>query len=197
MDENTRALIETYEKEKRKTLKRVFLICLLAAGAALIVTAFLFRTQYPLTLQNRGQVYYSYSHILLRDETRYDYFNNVKGHEVKYYIVYRNAGLYYEMETNFSTYSAHANQENARPGVTNHALIKESVEKYTFTDKYAKTYCYDAPTSVLKALFDASYAGGKIYLRFAAYLAGLVLGITGITLFIKDIRTKRKEKEEV
>ena len=185
MDESTKALIEAYDKEKRKTIKRVFLICLAVAGAALIVTAFLFRSQYPLTLQNRGQVYYSYSHILLRDETRYDYFNNVKGHEVKYYIVYRNAGLYYEMETNFSTYSAHANQENVQPGVTNHAVIRESVEKYTFTDKYAKTYCYDAPTSVLKALFDASYAGGKIFLRFACYIFGAAFIVLGSLLIKK------------
>ena len=193
MDERTKELVESYEKERRMTLKKVLWLLLAMSGVALIVTGILFRTQYPMRLTDRGQLHYVYSHILLRDQTRYDYFNNVKGHEVKYFIVYRNASLYYEQETNFTTYSAHANKENVQPGITNHSVIRESVEKYTFTDSAGNTYCYDKKTSVIKALFDASFAGGKIYLRFAAEACGAVLALIGLRAFIK---LKKKEHYE-
>lgn len=185
MDEKTRLLVEEYEKGKKRTLVLAAFIALIVLGAALIISAFLFRTQYPLTLQNRGQIHYSYSHILLRDSTKYNYFNTVKAHDVKYYIVYRNAGLYYEQETDFATYSSHASKENAQPGITNHSVIKTSVDKYTFIDKYAKTYCYDEPTSVLKALFDASFAEGRIFLRFACYIFGAAFIVLGSVLIKK------------
>ena len=188
MDEKTKILIEEYEKGKKRTIKLTLFISLIVLGAALIISALLFRTQYPMKLQNRGLLHYSYSHILLRDETNYDYFNNVKNHGVKYYIVYRNAGLYFEQETDFATYSSHASKENAQPGITNHSVIKESVDKYTFIDKYAKTYCYDEPTSVFKALFDASFSGGKIFLRFAAYIFGTALIILGAVLIKKKLK---------
>lgn len=197
MDERTSQLIKEYDEQRKRTLRKVLLVLLIVLGAALIITAFLFRTQYPLHLENKGQVHYVYSHILLRDESNYNYFNTLKNHEVRYFIVYRNAGMYYEQETDFATYSAHANKENVRKGITNHSVIKESVDKFTFLAKDGKTYCYDNQTSVLKALFDASYAGGKIYLRIFAYAAGAAFIITGAVKLIKQKgKSAENEKED-
>lgn len=192
MDKDTAALVEQYEKDKKKTMKLVLFIAMIVLGAALIVTALLFRTQYPFSLEDKGQLHYTYSHILLRDETKYDYFNNVRGHTVKYYIVYRNASIYYEQETDFATYSAHASKENVQPGITNHSVIQTSLERYTFLAKDGRTYCFEQPTGKLKALFTASYAQGKIYLRFAGYAAGIALIAAG-AIFIKKQR-KHHEK---
>lgn len=194
MNEKTQQLIEAYDKQRKRTRAIVWRVLLIVAGAALIISAFLFRTQYPLTLKDKGLLHYNYSHILLRDETNYDYFNNVKGHSVRYYIVYRNASLYYEHETNFAVYSAHAAKENAQPGITNHAVIRESLERYTFVARDGKTYCYEEPTGKFKALFDASYAGGKIYVRFLCYFLGTAAMVTGVILLVK--RGKEQTHEE-
>ena len=158
MDKDTAALVEQYEKDKKKTMKLVLFIAMIVLGAALIVTALLFRTQYPFSLEDT----------------------------VKYYIVYRNASIYYEQETDFATYSAHASKENVQPGITNHSVIQTSLERYTFLAKDGRTYCFEQPTGKLKALFTASYAQGKIYLRFAGYAAGIALIAAGAILIKKQ-----------
>lgn len=194
MDENTKQLVLEYEKSRKRTLEFAFFIGLIVAGVVLIITAFLFRTQYPFSLENKGKLHFSYSHLLMRDETAYNAFNSVKHHEIKYYIVYRNGSIYYEQETGFSTYSAHARKENVQPGITNHSVIKTSVERYTFLAKDGRTYCYAEPKSMLGALFDASYAGGKIYLRFASYAAGAAM-IVFAAIQTKKLKTKETEKQ--
>lgn len=197
MDEQTKALVEQYDKDKKKTLKTVLLIALIVLGAALIITAALFRTQYPLLLEDKGQLHYSYSHILLRDATRYNAFNAVTRHEVKYYIVYRNASIYYEQETNFATYSAHASKENVQPGITNHSVIQTSVERYTYLARDGRTYCYEKPVGKLKVLFDASYAEGWIFARFACYVCGAVLIVLSAVKLKKHISSNpAKEKND-
>ncbi|MBE6818160.1 MAG: hypothetical protein E7517_03245 [Ruminococcaceae bacterium] len=192
MDEQTKQLVETYNKEKKRTRRIVLSILLLAAGVAVIVTALLFRTQYPFRLENKGLLHYQYSHVLMRDITNYDYFNNEKGHSIHYYIVYRNASIYYEQETSFSVYSAHANKENVSPGITNHAVIQTAVERYTYLARDGRTYCFEKPTGQLVALFEAAYAGGYIYLRFAGYAAGIALIAAGAIL----IKKQRKHHEK-
>ena len=143
MDEQTKALVEQYDRDKKKTLKTVLLIALIVIGAALIITAALFRTQYPLLLEDKGQLHYSYSHILLRDATRYNAFNAVTRHEVKYYIVYRNASIYYEQETNFATYSAHASKENVQPGITSATLtLRGTAEPIVTKSRSANSKCF-------------------------------------------------------
>lgn len=197
MDEQTKALVEQYDKDKKKTLKTVLLIALIVLGAALIITAALFRTQYPLMIEDKGQLHYSYSHILLRDATRYNAFNAVTRHEVKYYIVYRNASIYYEQETNFATYSAHASKENVQPGITNHSVIQTSVERYTYLARDGRTYCYEKPVGKLKVLFDASYAEGWIFARFACYVSGAVLIVLSAVKLKKHISSNpAKEKAD-
>ena len=185
MDDKTKQLIEEYDKQSKRTRAIVLRVLLIVLGAGLIVGAFLFRTQYPLRLQDKGLLHYNYSHILLRDETNYDYFNHVKGHSVRYFIVYRNASIYYEQETNFAVYSAHAAKENAQSGITNHAVIRESVERYTFLARDGRTYCYEQPVSKLKALFDASFAGGRIYVRILCYVLGAAAIAAGVLLLVK------------
>ncbi|MBR0413636.1 MAG: hypothetical protein IJI67_01030 [Clostridia bacterium] len=196
MDENTKQLVETYDKERKRTRRILLSILLLAAGVALIVTAVLFRTQYPFWLENKGLLHYQYSHVLMRDITSYDYFNNEKGHSIHYYIVYRNASIYYEQETSFSVYSAHANKENVSPGITNHAVIQTSVERYTYLARDGRTYCFEKPTGLFAALFEAAYADGKIYLRFAAYAAGAAGIGCGIALLRKTLKGKQNEEEQ-
>ena len=192
--EKTKALVEEYDRHRKKLRRAVLLTLAIVAGAALMVAAALFRTQYPLILTDKGMVHYNYSHILLRDVTNYDYFNNITGHEVKYYIVYRNAGLYYELETDFATYSSHASKENVQPGITNHSVIRETVDKYTFVARNGNTYCYESKTPKIKALFDASYAGGKIYWRFVCYILGAALIFIGGFGFGRAVRKEEKEK---
>ena len=196
MDEKTKQLIETYDKERKRTWRIALCILLLVTGAALIITALLFRTQYPFQLENKGKLQFHYSHVLMRDITNYDYFNNEKGHSIHYYIVYRNASIYYEQETSFSVYSAHANKENVSPGITNHAVIQTSVERYTYLARDGRTYCFEKPTGQLAALFEASYAGGKIYLRFVAYAAGALCIGLGSVFLRKTLKGKSDEEKQ-
>lgn len=191
MDEKTKELIEQYDKSRQRALRYVLFIGMIVLGAVFIISALLFRTQYPFALEDKGLIHYTYSHILLRDQTQYTPLNTVKNHEVKYYIVYRNASIYYEQETSFSVYSAHANKENVRPGITNHAVIQTSADRYTYLARDGRTYCYEKPVGKLKVLFDASYADGKIYLRFAAYAVGAALIAAGTVLLMKQ---RKKEK---
>ncbi|MBQ6380485.1 MAG: hypothetical protein IJJ41_02645 [Clostridia bacterium] len=199
MEENIQNLVENYEKERKKTRRRVLFVALIVLGAVLIVTALLFRTQYPFVLEDKGLLQYHYSHVLLRDVTKYDYFNNVKDHRVLYYIVYRNGSLYYEQETNFTTYSAHAKKENVEPGITNHSVIQTTAERYTYLAKDGRTYCFEKPVGKLGALFEASYAEGKIYWRFACYVAGaacIVLGALLLKKSFKGIKNEEKQEQE-
>ena len=199
MDEKTTALIEQYDKEKKRKLKTVLFIALIILGAALIITALLFRTQYPFHLTDKGQIQFHYSHVLLRDTTRFDAFNRESAHKITYYIVYRNASIYYEQETDFTTYAAHANKENVEPGITNHSVIQTKLERYTFLAPDGKAYCYAEKTSALKALFDAAYADGLIYLRFAGYLGGAACTVLGILFLTKHLKKKPSpdNKEEI
>ena len=196
MDEKTKLLMEEYDKSKQRALRYVLFIAILSLGAVFIISAFLFRTQYPFALEEKGLLHYSYSHILMRDQTQYSALNTVKKHEIKYYIVYRNASIYYEQETNFATYSAHASKENAQPGITNHSAIQTSTERYTYLARDGRTYCYETPVRKWKVLFDASYADGKIYLRFAAYFVGAALMMTGAVLLHKQRRSEKQSTPE-
>jgi hypothetical protein len=172
---NTDELIKEYDEQRKKTLKRILFISLICAGATLIVCAFLFRTQYPMSLKNEGQRIYNYDHILLREVQHYDAFNKYKGHTIKYYIVYRSGDLFYEYETNFTTYSDYANRENAVAGIMDHSAIKETLVKYTFYSKSKKTYCYDKKTNILKALYDAGNENSSFPQRALCYAAGAAL----------------------
>ena len=66
MDEQTKALVEQYDKDKKKTLKTVLFIALIVLGAALIITAALFRTQYPLVLEDKSYGNQTRSKVLYR-----------------------------------------------------------------------------------------------------------------------------------
>lgn len=184
------ALAAEYDSQRKKTLKKVFDIILIALGAVAIISAMLFRTQYPFILHNEGQIGFSYHHLLLRDVSNFDFLNRQTGHQVRYYIVYyRNNGrLYYEMETNFATYSAHAQKENQKKGITDHSVIQESVKKYAFSDNSGKCYCYDKKTSIIKAWFDVGNSTGKLWQRLLLEGAGCAL------IIIFSIRLKRNIK---
>ena len=157
------ALAAEYDRQRKKTLKKVFDIVFIVLGLAAVISGILFRTQYPVVLHNEGQIGFKYHHLLMRDITTYNYFNVEKGHALRYYIVYYryNGKLRYEMETNFATYSAHAQKENQRKGITDHSVIQENVKKYAFSDKLGNCYCYDKKTSIVKAWFDAGNCAGR------------------------------------
>ena len=196
MDKDTNTLVEEYDKKRKKTLRYVLCACMIVLGAACIISAFLFRLQYPFSIEDKGALRYTYSHVLMRDKTKYTVFGNIDNREVKYYVVYRNASIYYEQETSFVTYAAHAKKENVEPGITNHAVIQTSVERYTYLAKDGSTYCYETPTSKIKVLYDAAFGDGEFYFRLAGYVSGTVL-ITAACILLYIQRKKRKRSEEV
>lgn len=184
---NIEEIVKEYDKNKKRNLKRGFFIAFICIGAALIVSAFLFRTQYPMTLKNVGQRNFSYDHILMRDIQHFNALNKYTGHNLRYYIVYRSGEIYYEYETDLVTYSSYANRENVSVGITDHSAIQETVSKYTFLADNGKTYCYNEKTGVLHALFDAGNETGKFYLRAICYAAGAAL-IVVFALKLKKIK---------
>ncbi|MBR2591049.1 MAG: hypothetical protein IKE65_09035 [Clostridia bacterium] len=201
MDENKnalseeKALIEEYDKHRRKVVRIVLFVCIIVLGATCIISAFLFRTQYPFSVEDKGQIHYTYSHVLMRDKTKYNMFGKIKSRDVKYYVVYRNASIYYEQETTFVTYAAHAKKENVEPGITNHAVIQTAVDRYTYLARDGSTYCYEEHVGKLKVLFDAAFGEGEFYFRLAGYVCGAVLICIG-SIFLHKQRKKSKTETE-
>ena len=68
------------------------------------------------------------------------------------------------------------------------------MERYTYLARDGRTYCFEKPTGQLAALFDAAYADGKIYLRFAAYAAGVLCIGFGAVLIKKILKVKQNEE---
>ena len=198
-NDKIKELAEEYDRQRKQTLKIVFDAILAAIGIIAIISGFLFRTQYPLLLKNQGEIGFNYHHLLLRDVTTYNYFNVEKGHALRYYIVYYrdNGRLRYEMETNFATYSAHAQKENQRVGITDHSVIQETVKKYAFSDKLGNCYCYDKKTSIIKAWFDVGNSTGKLWQRLLLEGSGAVLAVVFAIRLKKNIEIKRREENAV
>ena len=189
------SLAKEYDRQRKQTLKIVFDVIFATLGIIAVISGFLFRTQYPMVLKNQGKIGFSYHHLLLRDTTTYNYFNVEKGHALHYYIVYYrdNGKLRYEMETNFATYSAHAQKENQKVGITDHSVIQETVVKYAFSDKNGNCYCYDKKTSIIKAWFDVGNSTGKLWERLLLEGSGAVLAaVFGIRLK-NNIKARREE----
>ena len=193
------ALAKEYDRQRKQTIKLVFDVIFVVLGIIAIISGFLFRTQYPMVLKNQGQIGFSYHHLLLRDTTTYNYFNVEKGHALRYYIVYYrdNGKLRYEMETNFATYSAHAQKENQKVGITDHSVIQETVVKYAFSDKLGNCYCYDKKTSIIKAWFDVGNSTGKLWERLLLEGSGAVLSLVFGIRLKKNIELKRREENAV
>ena len=198
-NDKIKELAEEYDRQRKQTLKIVFDAVLAAIGIIAIISGFLFRTQYPLLLKNQGEIGFNYHHLLLRDVTTYNYFNVEKGHALRYYIVYYrdNGRLRYEMETNFATYSAHAQKENQRVGITDHSVIQETVKKYAFSDKLGNCYCYDKKTSIIKAWFDVGNSTGKLWQRLLLEGSGATLAVVFIIRLKNNIKIKRREENAV
>lgn len=180
--------LEEYEKSRKRNIKRGIFIALIVLGAALIVSGILFRTQYPMKLTNEGWKTFRYSHVLQREVQHFDAKNNYKGSEIKYYVCYTSGVLLYEKEVSYATYSSHASKENLVAGITDHTLIDEKLNLYTFSDKDCKAYCYEKETSILKALFDRGNSTGKFYLRAILYVCGAALVITFSVLLKKTFK---------
>lgn len=198
-NDKIKELAKEYDLERRQTAKIVLDIIFVAIGIIAVISGFLFRTQYPLVLKNQGQIGFKYHHLLMRDVTTYNYFNVQKGHTLRYYIVYyRDHGkLRYEMETTFATYSAHAQKENRKKGITDHSVIQESVKKYAFSDKLGNCYCYNEKTSIIKAWFDVGNSTGKLLQRLLLEGAGAALAVVFGIRLKKNIKMKRSENNAV
>lgn len=196
---NMDELVKEYDRQRKRTLKIVFDAVLAIIGIAAIISGFLFRTQYPLVLKNQGQIGFSYHHLLMRDVTTYNYFNVEKAHSLRYYIVYYrdNGKLRYEMQTSFATYSAHAQKENKKKGITDHSVIQESVRKYAFSDKLGNCYCYDKKTSIIKAWFDAGNVTGKLWQRLLLEGAGVALAVVFGIRLKNNIKIKRSNDNAI
>ena len=184
-------ILKDYEKSRKRNIKIILCLLLTAIGLTSVIFSVVSRCQEPTLFEKKGMVVYSYHHVLMEDSTHYNFLGMKTKKTLKYFIVYTSAtNLEYHQETDFLTYSQHANQENVAPGITDHSAIKSMVMKYTFIGNDGKTYCYDEDVSSIKVFFDVGKEG--LAIRIAADILGSAASAAGIILAVKIYKKSKK-----
>ena len=192
METDKKQLIEEYERGRKKTIKIIISLFLIAAGLTSIIFSVVSRCQEATIFEDKGLVLYKYHHVLMEDSTHYNFLGLRSKKTLKYFIVYTSAnGLEYREETDFITYSQHANKENVAPGRTDHSVITTLRSKYTYLGNDNRTYCYDEDVSAIKVFFDVGNDG--LILRIIADLLGAAAIAAGIILIVKAVKKSKKE----